>query len=145
MEKSINLIRRVKKTVTHQGIGGKDICLQLELDNDTVFNKAVNEGNFACMNFIDRREDFNYQFKHKLYYGKVGGLGYVVAEDELEPIKPEKKNNCIKRFFCKIGWHSFTYELVETPDDPLHTGICNKYKCKWCGYVGMKDSQGNLF
>lgn len=53
----------------------------------------------------------------------------------------------IKRFFCSIGWHSFIvgYDLVEVPDDPLHTGICNKYKCKWCEYKGMVDSQGNLF
>ena len=51
----------------------------------------------------------------------------------------------IKKFFCKIGWHSFSYDLVETPKDPLNTGICNKYKCKWCGGIGLVDSQGNLF
>lgn len=51
----------------------------------------------------------------------------------------------IKRFFCKIGWHSFSYDLVEIPNDPLNTGYCNKYKCKWCGGIGLKDSQGNLF
>lgn len=51
----------------------------------------------------------------------------------------------IKRFLCKIGWHSFSYELVEIPKDPLNTGICNKYKCKWCSGVGLVDSQGNLF
>ena len=84
MEKSINLIRRVKKTVTHQGIGGKEIRLEFELDADTVFDKAVNEGNWACSNVMNRRSDFNYEFPLKLYYGKVGGLGYVVAEDEFE-------------------------------------------------------------
>ena len=52
----------------------------------------------------------------------------------------------IRRLFCKIGWHSFGhYELVEIPNDPLNSNICNKYKCKWCGYIGMVDSQGNLF
>ena len=51
----------------------------------------------------------------------------------------------IKRLLCKIGWHSFSYNLVEVLNDPLHTGYCNKYKCKWCGYIGMVDSQGNLF
>jgi len=51
----------------------------------------------------------------------------------------------IKKLLCKIGWHSFSYDLVEVPNDPLHTGYCNKYKCKWCGYIGMVDSQGNLF
>ena len=50
--------------------------------------------------------------------------------------------NIIKRVFCKFGWHSFGYELVEK--DGLH-GIANKYRCKWCGYIGMVDSQGNLF
>ena len=48
----------------------------------------------------------------------------------------------IKRMFCKIGWHSWNYDLVE--EDGLH-GVCNKYKCRWCGYIGMIDSQGNLF
>ncbi len=53
----------------------------------------------------------------------------------------------IKKLLCKIGWHSFIsgYDLVEVPNDILNTGICNKYKCKWCGYIGMVDSQGNLF
>lgn len=53
----------------------------------------------------------------------------------------------IKKFLCLIGWHcpSWKLELVEIPEDPLHTGICNKYKCPWCGYEGMIDSQGNLF
>lgn len=50
----------------------------------------------------------------------------------------------IERMFCKIGWHSFLvgYDLVE---DDGHHGITNLYRCKWCGYVGMVDSQGNLF
>ena len=51
-----------------------------------------------------------------------------------------------RKFACWIGWHSFgDYELVESPEDPLNTHICDKYKCKWCGYTGMVDSQGNLF
>ena len=51
----------------------------------------------------------------------------------------------IKRLFCKIGWHSFPvgYDLVEGGDG--YYDITKKYKCKWCGYVGMLDSQGNLF
>ena len=52
--------------------------------------------------------------------------------------------NLIKKWFCRIGLHSFPvgYDLVE--HDGYH-GIANKYKCKWCGYIGMVDSQGNLF
>lgn len=51
----------------------------------------------------------------------------------------------VKKIFCKLGWHSRKYDLVEIPNDPLNTGICNKYRCRWCGYIGLKDSGGNLF
>lgn len=81
------LIRRIKPHVTHQDIGGKsfeiDQVITNQLSNDNVFNSAMT-GNFACYNFIKRRIDFNRNFPHKLYYGKVNGLGYIVAEDELE-------------------------------------------------------------
>lgn len=45
--------------------------------------------------------------------------------------------NKIKKLFCKINWHSFSY------DAPI--GNQSHYKCKWCGYEGLVDSQGNLF
>lgn len=83
MEKRIELIKTLKSNIEHQGIGGKQIIIEFELDAITVFSKAV-EGNWACYNFINRRPDFNADFSYKLYYGKVGGLGYVVAEDEFE-------------------------------------------------------------
>lgn len=51
----------------------------------------------------------------------------------------------LKKIFCKIGWHSFSYDLVQIPTDPLHTRVCDRYKCKWCGMIGLVDSQGNLF
>lgn len=38
-----------------------------------------------------------------------------------------RMNLIIKKYFCKIGWHSFGYDLVE--HDGYH-GIANKYKCK---------------
>ena len=47
--------------------------------------------------------------------------------------------------FCeKLGWHSRSYNDVHhTKNDP------NKFlkfaKCKWCGFEGQIDSQGNLF
>lgn len=49
-----------------------------------------------------------------------------------------------KKICCKLGWHSYIvgYDFVEYDG---YYGIANKYKCKWCGYVGMVDSQGNLF
>lgn len=79
--------RKIKETVTHQGIGGEEFIVDeyvtQDLSNDKVFRMAM-EGNPACLNFITRRSDFNRDFQHKLYYGKVCGLGYVVAEDEFE-------------------------------------------------------------
>lgn len=81
------LIRRIKPHIFHQGIGGKEIIIDVPvtstLTNDEVFNRGV-MGNPACYNFMKRRPDFNRNFEHKLYYGKVGNLGYIVAEDELE-------------------------------------------------------------
>jgi len=47
----------------------------------------------------------------------------------------------IKKLFCKIGWHSFPVGFKFL----YHDG-CNEHaKCKWCGFEGMIDSQGNLF
>lgn len=80
-------IRKIKESVTHQGIGGcefvVDEYITSILTNDEVFDQAMC-GNIACLNFINRRPDFNCEFPHKLYYGKVSCLGYVVAEDEFE-------------------------------------------------------------
>jgi len=43
----------------------------------------------------------------------------------------------LKKLFCKIGWHKKEYVGFD--------GISLKAKCKWCGYEGLVDSQGNLF
>jgi hypothetical protein len=79
--------RKIKNEVTHQGIGGCEIVIDEyitnTLTNDEVFDQAMC-GNWACHNFMERRPDFNCEFPHKLYYGHVGNLGYVVAEDEFE-------------------------------------------------------------
>ena len=81
------IIRRIKPNINHQGIGGKEFIVALQvsntLTNNEVFTLAIS-GHPACYNFLRRRPDFNRDFKHKLYYGKVDGLGYIVAEDELE-------------------------------------------------------------
>ena len=74
---------KVKDHIEHQNIGGKEIIIEFELENNEIFVQSIS-GNWACRNFRERRTDFNNEFSHKLYYGKVGGLGYVVAEDELE-------------------------------------------------------------
>ncbi|KKN09558.1 hypothetical protein LCGC14_1045480 [marine sediment metagenome] len=36
-----------------------------------------------------------------------------------------------------MGWHK--KEVYG------HDGASFKAKCKWCGYIGLVDSQGNLF
>ena len=46
-----------------------------------------------------------------------------------------------KKFFCWAGWHSFFVGF----DEQYNCGINIHAKCKWCGYEGMIDSQGNLF
>lgn len=78
---------KVKKSVTHQGIGGKEFKIDktVTLTNSDVIHKGIFGGNWACRNFLDRRPDFTINFPYKLYYGHVNGLGYVVSEDELEP------------------------------------------------------------
>lgn len=78
--------RIIKDSILHQGIGGKEFIIDEKitetLTNDNVFNKAIFYNNWACANFVNRRHDFNRNFPYKLYYGKVNGLGYIVAEDE---------------------------------------------------------------
>lgn len=49
--------------------------------------------------------------------------------------------NLYKKFACWIGWHSPAkyWEYVK------FDGCSEHCRCPWCGYVGMVDSQGNLF
>ena len=47
----------------------------------------------------------------------------------------------VKRLMCKIGWHSFFIGFEVIGFD----GCSEHAKCRWCGYKGMIDSQGNLF
>lgn len=46
----------------------------------------------------------------------------------------------IKQFLCYIGWHSL-WGFDFTSND----GASQHAQCRWCGYEGMIDSQGNLF
>lgn len=81
------IIKRIKEGVIHQGIGGKEFIVDIGITNtltpEEVFFKAKT-GNMACYNFVRRRMDFNQDFPYKLYYGKVDGLGYILAEDEFQ-------------------------------------------------------------
>ena len=58
-------------------------------------------------------------------------LLYLVADW----IKP------LQKFYCKIGWHCHSKDYQFDYSD----GASTHCTCKWCGYHGMVDSQGNLF
>lgn len=45
----------------------------------------------------------------------------------------------MKRFFCWLRWHSVSYEFL------YYDGCSQHARCRWCGFEGMVDSQGNLF
>ena len=49
-----------------------------------------------------------------------------------------------RKIRCWMGWHSPSRLWILVQHDG-YKGIANEYKCPWCGYVGMVDSQGNLF
>jgi len=54
--------------------------------------------------------------------------------------------NKLKKLCCFMGWHSI---FVGFDDVHHHKNDPFKFltfaKCKWCGYEGQIDSQGNLF
>ena len=58
-------------------------------------------------------------------------LGYIFADH----IK------VLQKFYCKIGWHCHQKDYIYNGYD----GASSHCTCKWCGYKGMVDSQGNLF
>lgn len=47
----------------------------------------------------------------------------------------------LQKIYCKIGWHCHTSDYIFDYSD----GASDHCTCKWCGYKGMVDSQGNLF
>lgn len=47
----------------------------------------------------------------------------------------------LQKFYCKIGWHCHMKDYIYDDFD----GASCHCTCKWCGYKGMVDSQGNLF
>lgn len=47
----------------------------------------------------------------------------------------------LKQICCKMGWHSYFIGF----DIQYFDGCSAHARCKWCGYEGMIDSQGNLF
>lgn len=55
-----------------------------------------------------------------------------------------EKHYMLRKIRCWMGWHSPSRLWILVQHDG-YKGIANEYKCPWCGYVGMVDSQGNLF
>lgn len=47
--------------------------------------------------------------------------------------------NLIKNLFCRLGWHSFKYDMAGW------NGCSFIAQCQWCKGKGLVDSQGNLF
>ena len=80
----------IDKKVTHQDIGGKVIQIEKEFTFDDILDTNFNEMPIAMYNFLMRRMDLsNKDGKLKVYYGHVGFLGYLVAEDEIEMVENE--------------------------------------------------------
>ena len=61
----------------------------------------------------------------------LDGIGYAIAND----VKP------LQKIYCKRGWHCHMKDYETTGFD----GASLHCRCKWCGYEGLVDSQGNLF
>lgn len=78
------ITKKLKKNFKYRDLGGKLFTIEFEVPKEEVLWKGVMEGNWACRNFIERRNDFDHEFSNKLYYGKIDGLGYIISEDELE-------------------------------------------------------------
>jgi hypothetical protein len=85
--------RIIKKDIKYHNIGGEEFVIEEEWDIDDVVFKGLFTGNWACRNFLDRRDISELgNNKPKVYYGKVGCLGYIIAEDEFESIEEQESN-----------------------------------------------------
>ena len=79
----MNINRTIKKDILYNGLGGKTIHIEREVPLLDLWKLARN-GNWACYNFLDRRPSVDGFFPYKIYYGHVGDIGYIIAEDELD-------------------------------------------------------------
>ena len=61
----------------------------------------------------------------------LSAISYLIAD----------KYKFLQKYYCKIGWHCHQKDYIYEGFD----GASCHCKCKWCGYKGMLDSQGNLF
>lgn len=86
------LIGKVNKDITLQGIGGKEIIIEREVEVD---NTPVT---IALWQFMERRASTNKLIPDKVYYGHIGGLGYFVSKDEVTDIR-EATDEDIRRIW----------------------------------------------
>ena len=77
----------IKRDIDYKNIGGQNFVIDSDaskkLTPESIYNRAMG-GNMICQAFLSRRKDFDIDFPYNLYYGKVGILGYIIAEDEFE-------------------------------------------------------------
>jgi hypothetical protein len=62
----------------------------------------------------------------------IGTMMLYIFADHIKPIR---------KFYCRMGWHCHSKDYIFDSFD----GASEHCTCKWCGYKGMVDSQGNLF
>ena len=78
-------IAKVKDNITHQGIGGKTIVISREGTLSYILDLNMSDYTIAVFNFVRRYNIMDIKDENKkLYYGHVNGLGYFVAEDEID-------------------------------------------------------------
>ena len=75
------LIGKVKEDITFQGIGGKEIIIEREVNMDTTpLTTAVHQ-------FLERRIASGKVLPDVAYYGHINGLGYFVSKMEVEDVR----------------------------------------------------------
>lgn len=77
-------VAKLINSIEHQGIGGKTIIIEKYGTINYALDMPFETMTIALFNFVNRRNLLDVDPNMKLYYGHVGGLGYFVAEDEID-------------------------------------------------------------
>lgn len=86
----------LSKGIRHQGIGGKTAYVEFEVKLQDIMDKAIDEHNPACFNFMLRRPNLFYEIDS--YYGVAGANGKYMA-------KPKAYWKSMKYYYVKV-WQS---------------------------------------
>jgi hypothetical protein len=67
------------------------------------------------------------------------GIPFIIT------ILAKHNNKPAQKLCCSLGWHSYPcfIDAHNNTNDPYQ--FLTYAKCKYCGYEGQIDSQGNLF